>query len=452
MDSQNSILNSQEILEDDRAHVWHPMMNHYNLNKDPLKIMTHASGCRIVDSEGKEYLDAMAGLWCVNIGYGRKEIAEAAYEQMVQLSYYPLSQVNPQSVKLAAKISEITPESLQHVWFVNSGSEAVDTAIKISRAWGKRNGGRFKIIARYQGYHGATFGGVSLTGQTQRRLDFEPLLPGVVHVQAPYFFRSSAKDEDELTNRCIEELDSVIRYQGPETIAAFIAEPIIGGGGVILPSKNYLKRVREVCDTYGVLMICDEVITGFGRTGQLFASDLFEVQPDIMTMAKGLSSGYLPIGATAVSDRVFSDLNSEGDTGFLQINTYGGHPVSCAAAIKNLEILINEKMVENSRDVGKYLGDILKRLNDYPCVGEVRGVGLLWGVELVEEDGTPLSTNATSKILAFAKQRGVILGKNAGIANGPSNTITISPPLILSKDEADLIGSVLSDALREHLS
>tara|TARA_A100001037_G_scaffold187394_1_gene167819 strand:+ start:4686 stop:6044 length:1359 start_codon:yes stop_codon:yes gene_type:complete len=452
VNSKHSILNSKDILEQDSDHVWHPMMNHYNLKEDPLKIMTQASGCRIVDSEGKEYLDAMAGLWCVNIGYGRKEIAEAAYEQMVELSYYPLSQINPQSAKLASKISEITPKSLQHIWFVNSGSEAVDTAIKISRAWGKRNGGRFKIIARYQGYHGATFGGVSLTGQTQRRLDFEPLLPGVVHVQAPYFYRSSAKDEDELTDRCIEELDSVIRYQGPETIAAFIAEPIIGGGGVILPSRNYLKRVREVCDRYGILMICDEVITGFGRTGELFASQLFEVQPDIMTMAKGLSSGYLPIGATAVSDQIFLDLNSEGDTGFLQINTYGGHPVSCAAAIKNLEILLGEKMVENCRAVGKHLGDTLTKLNDYPCVGEVRGVGLLWGVELIEEDGTPLSTQATSKILSFAKSKGVILGKNAGIANGPSNTITISPPLILSKQEADLIGSVLSDALRNHLS
>ena len=219
-----------------------------------------------------------------------------------------------------------------------------------------------------------------------------------------------------------------------------------------MPSRNYLKRVREVCDRYGILMICDEVITGFGRTGELFASQLFEVQPDIMTMAKGLSSGYLPIGATAVSDQIFSDLNSEGDTGFLQINTYGGHPVSCAAAIKNLEILLGEKMVENCRTVGKHLGDTLTKLNDYPCVGEVRGVGLLWGVELIEEDGTPLSTQATSRILSFAKSKGVILGKNAGIANGPSNTITISPPLILSKQEADLIGSVLSDALRNHLS
>ena len=452
MDSQQSILNSQEIIDKDLAHVWHPMMNHSNFKKDPLKIMTQASGCTIIDSEGKEYLDAMAGLWCVNIGYGRKEIADAVYEQMSELSYYPLSQINPQSAKLAAKISDITPKNLQHVWFVNSGSEAVDTAIKISRAWGKRNGGRFKIIARYQGYHGATLGGVSLTGQTLRRLDFEPLLPGVVHVHAPYFYRSSAKDEEELTDRCIEELDSVIRYQGPETVAAFIAEPIIGGGGVILPPRNYLKRIREVCDRYGVLMICDEVITGFGRTGELFASDFFEVQPDIMTMAKGLSSGYLPIGATVVTDRIFSDLNTEGDTGFLQINTYGGHPVSCAAAIKNLEILIDEKMVENSRDVGKYLGNVLAKLNDFPCVGEVRGVGLLWGVELIEEDGSPLSTSATSKILSFAKEKGVILGKNAGIACGPSNTITISPPLILSEGEADLIGSVLGDALRDHLS
>ncbi|MYA95974.1 MAG: aminotransferase class III-fold pyridoxal phosphate-dependent enzyme [Nitrospinae bacterium] len=444
-----AIAEAESLRTMDKEHVWHPLMNHSGMEENPLDVVVKARGSTIQDASGKEYIDAMAGLWCVNIGYGRDEVARAAYEQMLELAYYPLTQVNPPAAKLADRLASLLPDGVERVWFVNSGSEAVDTAIKLARAYGRLNGGRrYKIIARHQGYHGATIGGASLTGQTLRRAMFEPLLPGVIHVSAPYFYRSNADTEEELAARCADELDEVIRYEDPETVAAFIAEPVIGGGGVIPPPADYLKRMREVCRKHGVLFIADEVITGFGRTGQLFASDLYEIAPDIMTMAKGLSSAYLPIGATATTNEIFEALNAEGDSGFLQINTYGGHPVACAASLKNLEIMMDEELPARGAKVGAYLGGLLGKLSDIPCVGDVRGVGLIWGVELIEEDGAPLSTAATAKVLAYAKEQGVIFGKNAGIAAGPSNTVTISPPLVLTEEEAERAASVLDAALR----
>ena len=444
-----AIAEAESLRTMDKEHVWHPLMNHSGIEENPLDVVVKARGSTIQDASGKEYIDAMAGLWCVNIGYGRDEVAKAAYEQMLELAYYPLTQVNPPAARLGQRLASLLPEGVERVWFVNSGSEAVDTAIKIARAYGRLNGGRrYKIIARHQGYHGATIGGASLTGQTLRRAMFEPLLPGVIHVSAPYFYRSNADTEEELARRCADELDEVIRYEDPETVAAFIAEPVIGGGGVIPPPADYLKRMREVCRNHGVLFIADEVITGFGRTGQLFASDLYEIEPDIMTMAKGLSSAYLPIGATATTNEIFEALNAEGDSGFLQINTYGGHPVACAASLKNLEIMMDEELPARGARVGAYLGGLLGKLSDIPCVGDVRGVGLIWGVELIEESGAPLSTAATAKVLAYAKEQGVIFGKNAGIAAGPSNTVTISPPLVLTEEEAERAASALDTALR----
>ncbi len=441
--------NLQEIRDLDRDHVWHPFLNHGTLEENPLGVIVKGDGCTVTDVEGREYLDAMAGLWCVNIGYGRKEVAEAAYRQLLELPYYPLTQITLPAARLADQLVDILPSGLERIWFVNSGSEAVDTAIKIARAWGRKQGGRYKIIARYQGYHGGTIGGASLTGQTSRRAPFEPLLPGVVHLQAPYFYRSGYSSEFDLAERLAADLDAVIRYQGADTVAAFIAEPIIGGGGVIPPPADYLKQMREVCTRYGVLMIIDEVITGFGRTGELFASDLYGVKPDIMTMAKGLSSGYLPIGATAVTDEVFQVLNAEGEAGFQQINTYGGHPASCAAALKNLEIMLEENLAQNARDVGKDLGEALAHLRDIPCVGDVRGVGLIWGVELIEESGDPLPTEAVVKILSYVKDEGVLIGKSSGIADGPSNTLTISPPLILTEEQGAKIVSAIETGLKK---
>ena len=445
-------VDAAEIRELDRAHVWHPVLNQRTLDENPLSVMVRAEGCTVTDAEGNDYLDAMAGLWCVNIGYGRKEVADAAYAQLLELPYYPLTQVNVPAARLSAKLAEILPADLNHIYFVSTGSEAVDTALKIARAWGQKNGGRFKIIARYQGYHGATLGASSVTGQTLRRKGFEPLLPGVIHVQAPYFFRSGAKSEEELAERCAEELDAVIRYQGPESVAAFIAEPVIGGGGSIPPPADYFQRVREVCDRHGVLLIIDEVICGFGRTGGLFACDTYGIRPDMMTIAKGLSSAYIPIGATAVSDAVFGALNSEDMESFSQINTYGGHPVACAAALKNIEILLREDLPGNARRVGGRLGAGLKKLGDIPCVGEVRGIGLIWGVEMVREDGAPLPAEGLAKILEYAKKEGVLFGKNSGVADAPSNTLTISPPLILKEEEADRIVAVLGSALRKFVS
>ncbi|MFQ5894364.1 MAG: aspartate aminotransferase family protein [Nitrospinota bacterium] len=447
-------LSVQELRALDRAHVWHPLLQHRDLERRPLSVMVRAEGCSVWDAEGREYLDAMAGLWCVNIGYGRKEVADAAYAQMLKLPYYPLSQIHEPAVRLAAKLAELLPEGLDRFFFVNSGSEAVETALKMARAWGWQNGGRYKVIARYRAYHGLTLGATSATGQTLRRQAFEPLVPGFSHARPPYCYRCPWGHT--ASPRCclqgVSEVEDIIRYQGPETVAAVIAEPIIGGGGVIPSPDGYLEGLREVCDRYGCLLILDEVITGFGRTGKLFACEHWGVVPDIMVLAKGIGSAYLPLAATAARESVFEVFCREGAPHFAQVSTYGGHPAACAAGLANLEILVGEGLVENAREVGEHLGRGLGQLRDFPLVGDVRGRGLIWGVELVEEDGAPLAAEETTRVVGLVRDRGVIVGKNSDTVAGVQNVLTVAPPLILNRQQADRIVDALAGALRAHQS
>ena len=316
------------IRDRDRRHVWHPLFQHQLLNEQDLLVISEGEGCTVRDAEGRSYLDAYAGIWNVNVGYGRKEISQAVFEQMERLPFYPITQINAPAAALASLLAEILPGDLQHTFFANSGSEANETALKIARQYGRQKHpgeNRYKIIARYQGYHGFTFGAMSATGQLGRRVMFEPLVPGFFHVDPPYCYRCPLKlTYPDCGIACVEEIAEVIRREGPETVAAVIAEPIIGGGGVIIPPDDYLPRLREICDEHGILLILDEVITGFRRTGKLFASEHYGIVPDIVTLAKGITSGYLPLSATVVTSEVFDSFL--GDPGELTGRRVGGGP------------------------------------------------------------------------------------------------------------------------------
>ena len=442
----------EDIRAQDRAHVWHPLFQHQQLENRDLLVIEEGQGTTLKDAEGNSYLDAYAGLWNVNVGYGREEIAQAVHEQMQKLTFYPHSQINVPATQLAAKLAEILPGDLEHLFFSNSGSEANETAFKIARQYGRQKHpgeNRHKIIARYQGYHGFTFGAMSATGQTGRRVKFEPLVPGFLHVDPPYCYRCPLKLEHPSCGiACVEEIDEVIRREDPTSVAAVVVEPIIGGGGVIVPPDEYLPRLRQICDAYGVLLIFDEVITGFGRTGKLFACEHWGVVPDIMTIAKGATSGYLPLGACAVTPEIFETFlgSPEEKREFAQVSTYGGHPVCCAAGLANIDILERENLCDNSAAVGAYLLEKLQGL-DSPLVGQVRGKGLMIAVELVGQDGALLDAERTARVQGGLREEGVLVGKMSHVLPGPESMLFLSPPLVLTQAEADKIGAAFEVAL-----
>jgi adenosylmethionine-8-amino-7-oxononanoate aminotransferase len=440
--SSTTSVDAGTVRQQDLDHVWHPMMQHQGMTADDLLLIVSGDGCEVTDAEGKTYIDAYAGIWNVNVGYGRTEIVDAVHEQMKALAFYPVTQINVPAARLSAKLAELLPGDLNRIFFVNSGSEANETAIKVARQYGRATHpgeNRFKIIGRYQGYHGFTMGAMSATGQTGRRSPYEPLAPGFIHVEPP---SGKAHGADEIKR--------VIERQGPDTVAGVIAEPIIGGGGVHIPPDEYFPELREVCDTYGCLLMLDEVITGFGRTGKMFACEHWDVVPDVMTIAKGVSSGYLPLGACAVSEEVFAAFLGGPDEGkeFSQVSTYGGHPACCAAALANLEILTRERLWENAEEVGRHL---LQRLSDIssPLIKEVRGIGLMLAVELQNEDGSELDGERTDKFGKALRSAGVITGKMSHVRAGSEPVFTVAPPLILKAEQADRIAGAFVTALRE---
>jgi len=434
----------------DLEHVWHQNVQHRGLESRPPLEIESAEGCYIQDAEGRRYLDAMAGLFCVNVGYGRREIAEAVAEQMTRLPYYPLTQSHGPGARLAARLAEMMPKGLSRAYFLNSGSEAVETALKMARQYGRqRHAGqnRYKIIARHRGYHGFTMGALSATGQILRKQAVEPLVPGFFHVPPPDPYRCGfCRREGACSLACAEEIDRVIRMEGPETVAAVIAEPVIGGGGIFPAPEGYLERLREICDRHGALLILDEVITGFGRTGRLFGFEHSAACPDILTLAKGITSAYLPLAAVVATERVFQGFHGDPDSEvkFTQVSTFGGHPASCAAALANLDILTRERLWENSARMGDYLLERLRAL-DSPRIGEVRGRGLLIGLEIVSDrhDRSPLPEAQMVRLQLAIRDAGVIVGRNNDTVPGYCNVLILSPPLILSREEADTIVSAI---------
>lgn len=436
----------------DLRHLWHGNAQHLGMENRPPLEMARAEDVWIEDADGRRYLDAMAGLWCVNVGYGRREIADAVSAQMMRMPYYPLTQSHEPGARLAARVAELLPPGLSRIFFTNSGSEAVETALKIARqCQRKRHPGenRYKIIARHRGYHGFTTGALACTGQAQRKQAFEPLLPGVLHVVPPDRYRCGfCAAQSACSLACADEFDRVIRTEGAGTVAAVILEPVIGGGGVFPAPDGYLQRIREICDTHRVLMIVDEVITGFGRTGTLFFSEHAGIRPDMVTMAKGITSGYLPLGATAVRPEVFEAFQGADAEKFVQVSTFGGHPCSCAAALANLDILTRERLWENSAATGAYLLDRLRAI-DAPAIGEVRGRGLMIGIELVSDRATrqPMPEAEVIAIMMKIRRDGVLVGRNNDTMPGHGNVLTISPPLTLTPDHADTIAAAVAAAM-----
>jgi taurine-pyruvate aminotransferase len=438
----------------DLEHVWHANLQHRGLESRPPLEVVRADGCYVWDSEGRRYLDAMAGLFCVNVGYGRQEIVRAAAAQMAELPFYPLTQSHRPGAQLAARLASLLPPGLGRVFFLNSGSEAVETAFKMARQYGRQahpGQNRYKIIARHRAYHGCTLGALSATGQTLRKQAFEPLVPGFLHAPPPDHYRCGfCQSEPACTLGCADEIERMIRYEGPETVGAVIVEPVIGGGGIFPSPAGYLERLRDICDRYDVLLIADEVITGFGRTGKLFAFEHAGIRPDILTLAKGITSAYLPLAATVATDRVFQAFQgtAEDRAQLAHVSTFGGHPVSCAAALANLDILIGERLWENAARVGAYLTDRLRRLAS-PLIGEIRSHGLLVGLELVSDRAThaPLPEAQMVRLQRAIRDAGVIVGRNNDTVPGYCNVLILSPPLTLAESEADEIVAAIRTCL-----
>ena len=443
---------SIDVLKQDEQFVWHSMKPY---NPNSTMVVTSAKGAWVTDINGNKYLDAMAGLWCVNTGYGRTELAEAAYDQLKEMAYYPLTHSHLPAVKLAEKLNEMLGGDYV-VFFSNSGSEANEAAFKIARQYHQQRGqhNRFKIVSRYRSYHGNSMGALAATGQAQRKYKYEPLAPGFLHVSPPDTYRMLDSDlENAQDMACVKEVDQTMTWELSETVAAMIMEPIITGGGVLMPPDGYMKAVKEICEKHGALLIVDEVICGFGRTGKPFGFMNYEVQPDIITMAKGITSAYLPLSATAVKKEVYEAFKGNDEYDFFRhINTFGGNPAACALALKNLEIMENEKLIVRSKELGdQLLNELLAQLQNNPYVGDVRGKGLLVGIELVKNKATkePLATGMVNEVIETCKKNGLIIGKNGVTVEGYNNVLTLAPPLSLEDNDLSFIIQVLTNALNE---
>ncbi|MCM3714300.1 aminotransferase [Alkalihalobacillus oceani] len=442
---------TEDLVQKDRAHLWHSMAK-YNEKAAPM-IVSEGEGSWFTATDGKKYLDGVSGLWCLNLGHGRQEIAQAAYDQLLNMSYSPLTMSHVPAIELSTKISELLGESYT-TYFSNSGSEANEVAFKIARQYHAQNGKpeKYKIISRYRAYHGSTLGALSATAQANRKTKYGPSAPGFLHVPPPYSYRSSFADRANSDLAAADYVEEVINWEDPETVAAFILEPYISGGGVIIPSPEYLTRVAEICRKYDVLLILDEVVSGFGRTGEMFGfMHSKDAQPDIITMAKGLTSGYLPLGATAVRSTIYERFKKqETKAHFRHISTFGGHPAACAVALKSIEILERERIVERVATVSQSILSKLHQLNMLPQVGEVRGIGFLYGIELVEDKETkaPLSDEKVGAILAACKEKGLIIGRNGDTIPGYQNVLIIAPPLSSTEDDLHFLVRTIDTVLR----
>jgi putrescine---pyruvate transaminase len=417
------------------------------------RIITHAEGCYIHDGDGNRILDGMAGLWCVNVGYGREELVEVAAEQMRELPYYNtfFKTATPPTVLLAEKIAGLTQNRLPHVFFNASGSEANDTIFRLVRQYWKLKGepARKVFISRWNAYHGSTVAGVSLGGMKAMHPIGDLPIPGVEHVRQPYQFNEGfGEDSAAFGTACAAAIEERILAVGPENVAAFIGEPVQGAGGVIIPPANYWPQVEAICRKYGILLICDEVIAGFGRTGNMWGHETVGVKPDIIAMAKGLSSGYLPISAVAISDEIVRVMKTGGD--FVHGYTYSGHPVCAAVALRNIEIMEREGLVERVRsDTGPYLAEALQRLAGHPLVGEVRSVGLLGAVEIVSEPGTNQRWGGKEGT-AGPLVRDLCIA-NGLMVRGIRDSIVMCPPLVISRAQIDDLVGIIAKSLDEAL-
>ena len=434
------------------AHFWpHARQAGDMTDETGLKIVVKGKGVWVEDAQGQQWFDAIAGMWLKNIGHGRKEIADAVYEQMLDISYSPGGTVTPVTAKLAAKLASISPDKDSRVFFVSGGAEAVETALKMSRKFHRNNGeaSRFKFISRRGSYHGSTFMNMSLGGgSVASPTDYAPLMPYTYNIAQPGEYNCLyCKDRSGCDLECARDLERTIVQEGPSTVAAFIGEPISVASGVHIPHPDYWPTIRNICDKYGVLLICDEVITGFGRTGKMFATEHWGIKPDIFTVAKALTSGYQPIGATIATKAVADSFVGDAASTFRHLITFGGNPAACAAAIANLDIMEGEDLVNNSAIMGTYMYDRLQLLYEHSVVGDIRGgLGLLAAVQLVKDRKThekfPPEAGMPQQVAESMNKRG-ILGRAMG------DTIHLAPPLSVTKDEVDYLVDSIDGVMRD---
>ncbi len=433
-------LPTAELQALDAAHHMHPFTANAELAKKGVRVMTRAEGVWLTDSDGHRILDGMAGLWCVNIGYGRKELGEVAKRQIEELSYYNtfFQTTHVPAIALAAKIAELAPGDLNHVFFAGSGSEANDTNIRLVRRYWDIKGHPEKrvIISRKNGYHGSTMGGGSLGGMTYIHAHGGKI-DGIEHIGQPHWYAEGGDmTPEEFGLLRARELEEKILELGVDNVAAFIGEPVQGAGGVIIPPSTYWPEIQRIVDKYGILLIADEVITGFGRTGNWFGSETFGIRPHIMTIAKGLSSGYQPIGGSIVCDEVAQTIGGAGD--FNHGYTYSGHPVAAAVALENLRILQEEKIVEHVRDVANpYLAAKWQGLTEHPLVGEAKLVGLMGSIALTPDKATRAKfASEAGKVGYRCRER---CFANDLIMRHVGDRMIISPPLVITPREIDIL-------------
>lgn len=428
----------------DVATTIHPYTNlKLHESQGPL-VITHGDGVFVIDEDGKRYLEGLAGLWCVSLGFSEKRLVEAAYRQMQKLPYYHTfaHKAHETGIELAEKLLALAPVPMSKVFFVNSGSEANDTAVKLvwyyNNALGRPK--KKKIISRTKAYHGVTVATASLTGLANNHRDFDLPIANILHVECPHHYRFAQPGESEeaFSSRLAESLEQRIQAEGPDTIAAMIAEPVMGAGGVVLPPATYFEKIQAVLRKHDILLIADEVICGFARTGNMWGSTTYGMQPDMLACAKALSSGYLPIAAVMVSEKIYSALVSESEKigVFAHGFTYSGHPAPSAVALETLKIYEERDILSHVRKVAPRMQDGLRKFAEHPMVGEVRGIGLLGAIEMVANKQTKAPFDAKAGVGTFLAKR----AHHHGLILRPiGDTIALCPPLIISESEIDLM-------------
>ncbi|MEO1995295.1 MAG: aspartate aminotransferase family protein [Planctomycetaceae bacterium] len=446
---------NSDWLQRDQSHLLHPL--HHHASHPGGHVWVSGDGAVLTDADGNQYLDGLSGLWNVVAGHGRTELAEVASRQMTTLAYCSgyTGSSNPAAIELAERLAQITYPSINHFFFTSGGGESTDSSVKIARYYWKERGrpDKTKVISRQWGYHGVTLAAMSATGISSYWPMFEPRVPGFIHIPSPYPYRyqPTGQSETSVLSQGIaaaNELEAAILAEGPETVAMFLAEPIQGAGGVIIPQDDYFPRIREICDRYDVLLVADEVITAFGRTGTMFALDHWGIEPDMIQFAKAITSGYFPLGGVGVNDAI-AEVFETSDTIWMHAYTYSAHPVGCAVALKTLDIIQREGFAEQAEEKGTYLlSRLTSALADHPHVGEVRGKGLMCAVELVADKGTKAEFPSEQKVgprLHTATQNRGLFSRLRG------DVYCIAPPIITTSSQIDQLVDILAGSLNEIL-
>lgn len=458
-DNALSTQTEADLQQKAKDHLWMHFARQSVLEEHGVPIIVKGEGHHIFDSRGKKYFDGLSGLFVVNAGHGRKRLAEVAAKQAEELAFFPLwSYAHPAAIELADKLADYAPGDLNHVFFTTGGGEAVETAFKLAKYFWKLQGRptKHKVISRYVAYHGTPQGALAITGIPAMKEMFEPVTPGGFRVPNTNIYRADEMGfpggtEEEFGLWAANRIEEMINFEGPETVAAVFLEPVQNSGGCFPPPKGYFQRVREICDKYDVLLVADEVITGFGRIGDMFASTTYDIKPDMITCAKGMTSGYSPIGACIVSDRLYEPFR-HGSTAFYHGYTFGGHPVSSAVALENLAIFEEEGLTDNVKRNSPLFRAALERLTDLPIVGDVRGAGYFFGIELVKDKVTKetFDDDESERLLrGFLSKALFDAGLYCRADDRGDPVIQLAPPLTIGPAEFDEIEQTLRSVLTE---